>query len=365
MFKIKDITSYLNQYAPPAYQESYDNAGLIVGNPEEEVKGIMINLDVTEAVVEEAIQKGCNLIVAHHPIIFKGLKQLTGKNYVERTVLKAIKNDVAIYAAHTNLDNVHNGVSKRICDKIGLQNTKTLSPKTHQLAKLSVFVPNENAKELLQALNNAGAGQIGNYENCSFQSEGTGTFQPNAAANPSIGSAGELEHVAETKIEVLLPTYAKNSVLKAMNEAHPYEEVAYFMHLLENEHQQVGSGMYGKLASPMNEAEFLAHLKESMQLPLIRHTPLLNKPIETVAVCGGSGSFLIKQAANVGADIYITGDVKYHEFFDAEEKLIIADIGHYESEIFTNDLFYEILKENFANIALHLGETVTNPINYY
>lgn len=365
MIKIKEVVSHLNTVAPLAYQESYDNACLLVGNADNEVKKILITLDVTEAVVEEAKDKNCELIVAHHPIIFKGLKKLTGDNYVERTVIKAIQENIAIYASHTNLDNVKYGVNAKIAEKIGLQNLQILVPKQQQLAKLSVFVPEENAADLKKALHRAGAGQIGEYKDCAFESKGTGSFSPSEKANPTIGQKGQAEQVQEIKIEVIFPMYLKNSILAAMRSAHPYEEVAYYLHQLENEYADVGSGMIGELAIPLSEKEFLTHLKETMGLQVVKYTPFKNKKIKKVAVCGGSGAFLIKAAKALKADAYVSADIKYHEYFDAEDKLLIADIGHYESEIFTNELFYEILREKFANIALQLGETVTNPIKYY
>ncbi len=365
MIKIKDIIKLIESVAPKFYQENYDNAGLIIGDSEATVSNILITLDVTEAVVQEAKEKGCELIVAHHPIIFQGLKKLTGSNYVERTVIKAIKEDIAIYAAHTNLDNVQHGVNAKICEKIGLINPKILSPKKGQLAQLSVFVPEENAEALKKALHEAGAGQIGEYKDCAFESSGTGSFVPSDKANPSIGTKGEPEMVNERKIEVIFPVYLQNKILQAMKAAHPYEEVAYYLYQLENEYAEIGSGMIAEMESSMTETEFLDHLKEKMNLKVIKHTSFLNKKIKTVAVCGGSGAFLIKQAIAKKADVYISADIKYHEYFDADNKVLIADIGHFESEIFTNELFYEILRENFANIALHLGETVTNPIKYY
>ncbi len=365
MSKIKDIVQYLNTIAPLAYQESYDNAGLLVGNAEAEVKKILITLDITEEVVQEAKDKNCELIVAHHPIIFKGLKKLTGANYVERTVIKAIKNDIALFAAHTNLDNVKHGVNAKICEKLELLNPKILVSKPHQLSKLSVFVPNDHVDSVKLALHNAGAGQIGEYKDCAFESEGIGSFLPSDKANPSIGSKGELEKVKETKLEVIFPIYLKNKILQAMKEAHPYEEVAYYLHQLENEYTEIGSGMIAELDESLTEEEFLAHLKLKMGLKVIKHTNFLNKKIKKIAVCGGSGSFLIKAAIAQKADVYVSADIKYHEYFDADNEILIADIGHYESEIFTNELFYELLREKFANIALHLGKTVTNPIKYY
>ena len=364
MPQIQDVTRYLETIAPPAYQESYDNSGLIVGDPQAEVSGILVSLDALESVVDEAIAKGCNLIVSHHLIVFRGLKSLTGKNYVERTVIKAIKNDIALYAIHTNLDNVQHGVNRRISDRLDLQNVRILAPKTDTLHKLVSFVPLADADKVLQALGEAGAGQIGNYKNCSFQTTGTGAFEPNEQAQPHLGQAGKLEQVSEQRIEVIYPAHLANRILTALRRAHPYEEVAYYQQPLMNQNQEVGSGMVGELPEPLSGSEFLTHLKKSMQLSVVRHTRLLDKPVGRVAVCGGAGSFLLPQALRQQADAFITADYKYHEFFDADGQLIIADIGHYESEVFTKDLLWEFLSEKFVNFAVHLAEVNTNPVFY-
>jgi dinuclear metal center YbgI/SA1388 family protein len=364
MTTVRQITNYLETIAPPQLQESYDNAELLTGNANDQVKGILLTLDCTEAVVEEAIQLGYNLIVAHHPIIFKGLKSITGKNYVERTIIKAIKNDIAIFASHTNLDSVSNGVNYKICQKIGLQNTSILAPKSGILKKLVVFVPQENTEELLEALHKAGAGNIGRYSHCSFRSAGKGRFKPGEEADPHIGQANKLEEVEEERLELIVPANIEQQVLHAMLQAHPYEEVAHYVTALDNQYQEVGSGMIGDLPEPMEPKEFLLHLKETMQLQCIRHTPLINRKVQKVAVCGGSGSFLLKDAIKKGADVFVTADFKYHEFFDAEDRLVIADIGHYESEIFTKELFFEILSEKFTNIAVNFSKIATNPISY-
>ena len=364
VYTIQDIVSYLEKVAPPSYQESYDNAGLITGNILDNVTGVLCSLDATEAVVEEAISLGCNLIVAHHPIIFKGLKSLTGKNYVEKTVIKAIKNDIAIYAIHTNLDHVAHGVNKKIADKIGLVNTSVLVPKKALLSKLVTFVPEEDKEKVLSALFEAGAGEIGEYSGCSFTASGKGTFTPSDQANPHKGSKGNPHEEPEVRIEVLLPSLLERKVLSALKHAHPYEEVAYFLQRLENENQLVGAGMLGDLPYAMDEQEFLKALKINMELHVIKHTQLLGKPIKKVAVCGGAGIFLLPQAKRSGADIFITSDIKYHEFFDAENQIVVCDIGHYESEIFTKELLVEILSQKFTNIALYLTKVVTNPITY-
>lgn len=364
VLKVSDITSCLEALAPPQYQESYDNSGLLTGEPGQEVTGVLVTLDCTEAVVDEAVERGCNLIVAHHPIIFKGLRKLTGSNYVERTVIKAVRKGVGIYAVHTNLDNVHTGVNRKICEKIGLVNTRILSPRAQVLTKLVTFVPKEQTGRVLDALYAAGAGQIGNYENCSFSVDGQGTFKPNDKARPAIGAPNVQEVVAETRIEVILPAYLQEKVLAALRKAHPYEEVAYYLTSLSNANQEVGSGMIGELERAEEPSEFLKRLKKSMDLKVIRHTRLIDQPVRKVAVCGGSGSFLLPEARKAGSQIYISADFKYHEFFDAEDQLIIADIGHYESEAFTRELLGEVLIKKFPTFAINFSRTVTNPISY-
>ena len=361
----REVISYLEQLAPPSLQESYDNSTLITGDRNAEVKGVLISLDCTEQVVEEAIKSNCNLIIAHHPIVFRGLKSLTGKNYVERTVIKAIRNEIAIYAIHTNLDHVHTGVNKKIAEKLELQNTKILAPKSDNLMKVICFVPEGNTQEVLEALHEAGAGHIGNYSHCSFRTLGTGTFKPNKEANPHIGKQGELEEVRESRLELIFPAHLKNRILQTMISAHPYEEVAYYVNRLENINQETGAGMVGSLAEEMDPETFLAYVKEKMGTGTIKYTYGFNGKIKKVAICGGAGSFLLQKAISSGAQAFITGDFKYHEFFDAEDKLMIADIGHYESEVYTKDLIYEVLSEKFTNFALRLSKVVTNPVRYF
>lgn len=363
--KIRELTAGLEQLAPLQLQEDYDNSGLLIGHPETEITGVLVSLDVTEEVVEEAIRKGCNLIVAHHPLIFRGLRRLNGTDHVERTAISAIKNDVAIYAIHTNLDNVVNGVNYRIAERLGLSKVSILKKKRNTLLKLTVFVPEgESTSKVLAALHKAGAGEIGNYSDCSFRTTGTGSFRPEEAADPAIGKRGILEEVEENRIEVILPVHRKNRVLQAMQAAHPYEEVAYYLHSLENENQEAGSGATGFLPEAMTVEAFLPYLKERMNLSVIRFTPV-SKMIRKVAVCGGSGSFLLGDALAAGADAFITADYKYHEFFGAEGRILIADIGHFESEVFTKDLLVEIISKKITNFATCLSEVNTNPVNYY
>ena len=361
---IDEIIQHLETFAPVYLQESYDNAGLIVGDASSECSGVITALDATEAVIDEAISKNCNLVVAHHPIIFRGLKKLNGKNYVERTILKAIKNDIAIYAIHTNLDNVKKGVNNKIAERIALQNLQMLQPKEQILKKLITFAPLDNAEDLRKALFAAGAGQLGKYSECSFNTEGTGTFKPEEGADPFVGEIGKRHEEKEMKIEVIFPGYLEQKIIRAMIEAHPYEEVAYDIISLGNYLSDVGSGLIGELENAVGENEFLQKIKTAFNLQAIRHTKLLGKQIKKVAVCGGAGSFLIPVALSNRADVYITSDIKYHEFFDAEDMLLI-DIGHYESEQFTIDLLYDILREKYPNFAVRKTEVNTNPVNYF
>jgi len=362
--KIKQVTSFLESIAPLEYQESYDNCGLIIGDSKSEVKGALITLDCTEAIIDEAIETGCNLVIAHHPIIFSGLKKLNGSNYIERTVIKAIKNDIAIYAIHTNLDNVHNGVSAKIAEKLGLENCNILAPKSDLLRQLVVYCPTANAETLKTALFEVGAGTIGDYDQCSFTSVGKGTFRANENCTPFVGEIGENHTENEDRIEVIYPKFKERAILDAMEVAHPYEQVAHQIYVLDNKHQLVGSGIIGELNTPVDAQVFLKNLKLNMQTDCVRHTPLVKQQIKTVAVCGGSGSFLLKNAIAAKADIFITADFKYHEFFDAENKIVIADIGHYESEQFTKDLIYDLLVKNFTKFAVRLSKVNTNPIKY-
>jgi len=362
---IKDITNCLELLAPLPFQESYDNAGLIVGDAQVEVTGVLVTLDSTEAVLDEAIAKGCNLIIAHHPIVFKGLKKLNGKNYVERTVIKAIKNDVAIYAAHTNLDHVVGGVNFMIAERLGLQNVRILAPKHDTLMKLVSFVPVDDTQKVLDALYSAGVGQIGNYDHCSFLVNGKGTFRPNQNANPHIGTTDTDEEVIENRIEVIFPAHLENQVMTALRQAHPYEEVAYYLTLLQNQHQEIGAGAVGNLPEALSVQDFLTFLKRNMNLNVIRHTAIVKGMIQKIAVCGGAGSFLLNHAIRAEADVFITADFKYHEFFDADGRIIICDIGHYESEVFTKELLQRYLSKKFPNFATILSETITNPVNYY
>lgn len=361
---ILDVIKQLEGLAPPVLQESYDNAGLIVGDQYKNCTGIIISLDCIEGVVQEAIDRGCNLIVSHHPIVFKGLKTITGKNYVERTIISAIKNDIAIYAIHTNLDNVLHGVNKVMAERLGLQNLRILAPKHGLLRKIAVFVPMEHELTLAKAMHQAGAGSIGNYSECSFSSQGEGRFTPGIGTNPFVGSVGSAEKVLESKLEMIYPYYLESAILSAMNASHPYEVVAYDIYDLHNTSNEIGSGLVGELKEKMNTDQFLEFVKERFAVKTLKHTALCHKEIKTVALCGGAGSFLLPSAIGLKSDIYISADFKYNEFFDADGKIIIADIGHFESEQFTIDLLYDFLSQKFTTFAVLKTAVNTNPVTW-
>ena len=363
--KIADIIRVLEEEAPLAYQESYDNSGLIIGNPETELSNALICLDSTEAIVDEAIQTGCNLIIAHHPIIFNGLKKINGKNYVERTVIKAIQNNIAIYAIHTNLDNIYSGVNQKIAQILGLSNSYILSPKTNTLRKLAVFCPESHSEKVRLALNEAGAGNIGNYDQCSFNTKGIGTFRANNQAKPFVGELNQIHLEQEVKIEVIFPFPLQQRMIKTLHATHPYEEIAYDLYTLENQNQSIGSGMVGELPEEITEMEFLGLLKSKLNANCIKHTALLGKKVKKIALCGGSGSFLLKDAIREKCDFFVTADFKYHDFFDAENRITIADVGHYESEQFTKELLRDFLMKKFRTFAPLLSSINTNPVNYF
>ncbi|MFO7939672.1 MAG: Nif3-like dinuclear metal center hexameric protein [Bacteroidales bacterium] len=362
--QIKEIVRTIEQFAPPALQESYDNAGLIVGDAEKSVSSALITVDVTEDVVDEAIEKDAGLIISHHPVIFGGLKKLTGRTYVERIVLKAIKHDIALFSAHTNLDKTQGGVNFKIAEKLALQNVSILMPEENQLLKLVYFVPKAHVEKTRKAVFEAGAGSIGQYDECSYNLEGTGTFRAGDAANPFVGDKGVRHEEQEIRVETILPSYLKATILSALINAHPYEEVAYDLYPLENSYHLAGLGVIGDLSKPADELSFLTLLKERFQAKGIRYTALRNKPVKRVAICGGSGASFLSAAISQRADIYVSADFKYHQFFDADGKIVIADVGHYETEQVTKELFYDLLSKKFPKFALYLSERNSNPINY-
>ena len=361
---LSEIISILNSKFPLSLQESYDNCGLLIGDTKSEITGALICLDITEEILDEAVNKQCNLIISHHPLIFSGIKSLTGRTDTERLVIRTIRENIAVFAIHTNLDNHHEGVNHLLCDKLGITKAEILQPLPDKLRKLVTFCPPSQSGQVLDAIFDAGAGQIGKYDCCSFSTSGEGTFKALTGANPFVGELGKLHTEPELRIETIFPAFIENSVITALKKAHPYEEVAYDIYPLSNKHNDIGAGMIGTLPQAVDAEEFLISVKEILQVGCIRHTNLKNKKVQRVAVCGGSGSFLIKDAISCNADIYMTGDIKYHDFFIPGNKMILADIGHFESEQFTKELIYNFLKKKITTFALFISGTNTNPVNY-
>jgi dinuclear metal center YbgI/SA1388 family protein len=359
-----DVTRCIEEFAPLFYQESYDNSGLQLGSFQQEVSGILLCIDVTEAVVDEAIAEGLQMIVSHHPLIFGGLKRITGGNDMERAIKKAIKNDIVIYSAHTNIDNSFLGVSNRMAEKIGLSRIKILKPMSGVLSKLVTFIPSGYVQIVRSAIFEAGAGHIGLYDSCSFNTAGEGTFRASDQANPFVGKKGELHTEGETRVETIFPKHLESKIISALIKAHPYEEVAYDIYPLTNKYDHAGSGAIGFFDVPMNGLSFLNLVKERFHAPMVRHTQILNRDISCVALCGGSGSTFLTDARKAGADAFISSDFKYHQFFEADNQILIADIGHFESEQYTMEIFYELLIKNFSNFAVRFTKVNTNPINY-
>lgn len=361
---ISQVIATLNQTFPLAHAEDFDNVGLLVGDSTQNVTGILVTLDTTEEIIEEALSMNCNLIVSFHPIIFNGIKKITGQDYVQRIVIKALKADVAIFAIHTALDNHWQGVNQRICSHLELDNKTVLIPKKATIKKLVTYVPENSFESLREALFKAGAGAIGNYSHCSFSILGEGSFVPEKEANPKVGTKGKLNLATERQLHLTYDASLEEKILNTLHQNHPYEEVAYEVTTLNNINQKIGMGMVGRLKNPMAGEDFLEWVKTKMQCSVIRHSKLLNKKIETVAVLGGSGAFAIPAAKAAKADAFVTSDLKYHNFFEAENSLVLLDIGHYESEQFTKNLLVEFLREKFANFAVNLSKN-TNPIHYY
>lgn len=362
--KIKEILHAIEQIAPIPLQEGFDNSGIQIGDIYQEAKGAIVCIDVTEAVLDEAISLGCNLIISHHPLAFRSFKSLTGKNYVERCMIKACKHDIVVYAAHTNLDNASNGINQYLANKLNLQHVRILDPQKNKLLKLVVFVPHSHADLVRNALFNAGAGNIGNYDSCSYNLRGEGTFRAQQNTNPFVGEKGELHNEPETRIEVIVPSYKQSEVERALIAVHPYEEPAYDFYNLENAWKQAGSGIVGTLPEEMDEEDFLYLLKDTFNLKTILYSAVRGATIRDVAICSGSGAFLIPKAISYGADVFITGEAKYNDYYDVEDKLLLAVVGHYESEIFTKNIFFDIISEKYPNFAVYMSGFDVNPVNY-
>jgi dinuclear metal center YbgI/SA1388 family protein len=363
--KLKEILSAFEQYAPFSLQEDYDNSGIQFGDPDGEVTRGLICIDITEEIIQEAIEKKCNLIISHHPLIFRGIKKLTGRHYTERVLIEAIRNHISMISVHTNLDSVIDGVNMKLAQKIGLSDLNVLQARRGLLKKLVTFCPVDHAEKVRTAIFQAGAGVIGEYDCCSFNLEGKGSFRAGDNADPFVGEKGQIHYEPEVRIETILPDWLENRVVRAMIDAHPYEEVAFDIYPLENSFDKVGPGMIGNLNQPLNEKDFLNLIKEQLGVHFLRHSEFTGKEIIKVAVCGGSGSFLRDHAMAAGADAFVTADIKYHDFFDVKNKMLMVDAGHYESEQFTKEILYEIVSKKITNFALLISDQSTNPVRYF
>jgi dinuclear metal center YbgI/SA1388 family protein len=364
MMKLKEICSYLDSAIPLSFQEGYDNSGLQLGLPEMEVNSALLTLDITEKVLDEAGYKGCNIIISHHPLIFSGLKRISGRSFTERILLKAVKQDIAIYSAHTNLDALNNGVSRKMAEKIGLKNVRVLSPLKNKLLKLVTFVPDNYLDKVKETVFGAGAGVTGGYDNCGFYAQGTGSFRGNETTNPFVGEKGKVHSEKETRFETVFYSHMKEKVIKALVEAHPYEEPVYDIYLLENENIETGIGCTGELNEPMNEMEFLKLISEVFTVRCLKYSVPTGKKVKKAALCGGAGGLFINDAISAGADAYVTSDIRYHSYFETENQILLADIGHYESEIFSTEILHDLILKKFPNFAVRFSEVNTNPINY-
>jgi dinuclear metal center YbgI/SA1388 family protein len=362
--KLKEICAYLDEAVPLPFQEGYDNSGLQVGMADKEITSALLTLDISEEVMNEALKYECDIIISHHPLIFSGIKSITGKNYAERIIQKAIREDIAIYSAHTNLDAVDFGVSRKMAGKLNLLNVKVLLPLKEKLLKLVTFVPESHLERVRDALFDAGAGVIGKYDRCGFTLSGTGSFRPGADTNPYVGEKGKTHFEPEVRLETILYKYMKADVIRALRSSHPYEEIAFDLYPLENENIDAGLGCIGDLERPLPGEEFLRLLSSVFNAQGIRYSGLTGRPLSRIALCGGSGASLLGDALRAGADAFVTGDVKYHTFFDAEKKILLADIGHYESEKFSTEILYDLIIKKFPKFAVRFSETNTNPINY-
>ena len=361
---LRDLISVIEEAVPLQFQESYDNAGLQVGDYSKEINSALLTLDVTEDVVEEAKAKGCGVIISHHPVIFRPLKRLSGRTASERIVTKAIKYGIAIYSAHTNLDVMNFGVSAKMAEKMELTNCKVLVPLKGQLRKLVTYIPQSYFDQVSSAVFEAGAGSIGKYDSTGFSSDGIGSFRGNVDSNPFVGEPMKLHHEKEKRFETVFYKYQEKAVLKALLTTHPYEEVAYDIYPIENENINIGFGCVGDLKQPMSTVEFLKFLENVFDAKGIRFSKPQKNTVSRVAMCGGSGSEFLSNAIASSADAYVTADVKYHTFFDAENKILLADIGHYESEKVAIDILYDLIIKKIPNFALHFSGVYSNPINY-
>lgn len=362
---LKTLLAGLEQWVPFVWQENYDNAGLILGDPNQQIRKALVCFDVTPEVVDEAVRNEADLILSHHPAIFKGIKRINPASRLGYMLKQSLCHDIAWCALHTNLDNTLSGVNSWLCEHLGLQEVRPLVPLQGIYGKLQVYVPEAYAEKLRQALAEAGCGAGTKYDTCSYTSRGEGRFRAGSQAHPFTGRIGELHCEAECKIECLYPLHKTRQVLDVLRTNHPYEEPAFDLLPLQNEAVEQGAGAIGILPETMQERELLDKLKELTGVHCIRHSGFQGRRIKKIALCGGSGGSFIANACGQKADVYITGDLKYHDFTDTEPGTWLVDIGHFESEKFAMELIFRFIRKNFPNFAVSISEQAKNPVSFY
>lgn len=367
---VKELIKYLEDWAPPGAAWEKDNVGLLVGSGDEKIENIFLSLELTGEVLEQALKKNCNFIFTHHPLIFNPVKNLdVNKNPNSKLIYKLIKNDINLFSAHTNLDFTKDGVSFTLAKKLKLNKITFLKNEESNQFKVVVFLPETNLDEVASAMFNQGAGIIGEYNNCSFRTNGIGTFKGSANSNPFIGKKENFEKANEVRLEVLVDSWKLNKVINAMLKSHPYEEPAYDIYPLRNKNVNYGAGAIGELDNEMNVNEFLKHVEKSLLLSNFRFVNGNKRRIKKVAVCGGSGSELLNDAISKNADVFITADIKYHTFHDAKNKILLIDAGHYETEVvilkIVEEKIKKLIKEKKENIKVYKYSSSTNPVKFY
>ena len=363
---IKDVTTFLEQKFPLYLQEDFDNCGVQCGDVRQEISGAMVCFEMSEQVIDEAIDKGCNLVISHHPLMLKrGICKIVPTDRVGAMICKALAHNMVLYSMHTNIDSGEGGGNDAFAEKLRLRNVKVLEPHKGMYRKLVVFVPKENAETLKSALFAVGCGVQGNYDSCGYTLHGQGQFRPLEGANPHIGEENHLEHVDEERVEMIYPTGLQRAVVQAIYDNHPYEEPAFDLLPLENESRTIGLGRIGELPKELPVSDFLGYLKDNLGFIHCRYCGDETKMIRKVAVCGGGGSSFIDLAIASGADAYVSGDFKYHDFFKSYQKTLLVDIGHYEGEFFIKNIIFNLLNEKFSTFATLISKMESLEVKFF
>lgn len=359
-----DIAGFMEEFAPTFLAEDWDNVGLLVGSRSQEVRRVLVCLEVSAKVVEEAVSKKIDLILSHHPMIFKGLKRIVADDFSGGLLYKLIRNNIGVYSAHTNLDVTDHGINEHLADIMGLKNAKNLNPyQSEDLYKVVVFVPERDVDRVREAMCSAGAGWLGNYSDCTFMTKGTGTFKPLEGTHPYIGTQGTLEKVDEYRLETVVPKSRMGCVISAMLKAHPYEEVAYDTYLLKLKGKEYGLGKYGSLEVPMSFDAFVRHVKNKLNISTVRLIGQPPKEVQTAAVFCGAFDDNFSAVVRNRIDVLIAGDVKHHTAFDmAAAGICVIDAGHFATERIMVPHLTEILSKKFPELEVIASEVEEDPI---